>query len=127
MKRLYQHPGDFEGLVRILEPKEGGRTAPVFNGLRWDLRYWHQAEASNWQVWPEFMDDSDDAIPPDRPIAGLVRARFHVIAPELRAFHSQQARTGVGFFCVEGARVYAAGIITRITGLAADLDPPTKA
>jgi hypothetical protein len=46
-----------------------------------------------------------------------VKARFYIINPEMRAFHRKLVRPGVGFFCVEGSRVCAAGVITRITGL----------
>ena len=44
MKRLYERSDDFEGVVRILTEREGGRPNPPYNGIRWDLRYFSQAE-----------------------------------------------------------------------------------
>jgi hypothetical protein len=31
-------------------------------------------------VWPEFVDESGDTIPPDQPLTGVLKARFYVIA-----------------------------------------------
>src|SRR4051812_15392318 len=117
MKRLYDGYGDFEGVVRILTEREGGRRSAPFNGIRWDLRYFFQGEDQLSMVWPEFIDASGDAIPADRPLSGLLRARFHVVAEEMRNFHQLHARPGVGFFCVEGPKVCAAGVVTQVTGL----------
>jgi hypothetical protein len=36
--RLYQHD-DFEAIIRIFRPDEGGRQTPAFNGIRWDFAY----------------------------------------------------------------------------------------
>ena len=52
MRRLYQKPDDFEGVVRILTEREGGRRTPTFNGIRWDLRYFHETEDHLSMVWP---------------------------------------------------------------------------
>lgn len=118
MTRLYPRRDDFEADVRILSAAEGGRKSPPYNGIRWDLRYFHETEAGAWMVWPEFLDESGAMLPADRPVTGFVKARFYVIAAERREFHRGQARPGVGFFCVEGAKVCAAGVVTRVTGLA---------
>lgn len=117
MQRLYPKPDDFEGVVRILTEREGGRRTPPFNGIRWDLRYFHEDDSHASMVWPEFIDEAGDMLPTDKPIIGFVRARFYVIADEMRPFHRQQARPSIGFFCVEGSKVCAAGVITRVTGL----------
>jgi hypothetical protein len=118
MERLYESPDDFEAVVRILTEREGGRHVPPRNGIRWDLRYFFQGEDEISMVWPEFLDETGNAISPDRPLAGMLRARFYVVAETMRDFHRQHARPGVGFFCVEGAKVCAAGVVTRVTGLA---------
>jgi hypothetical protein len=120
MKRLYERSDDFEGFVRILTEREGGRRSPPFNGIRWDLRYFSQGDDQASMVWPEFIDELGDTIPVDRPVTGFVKARFYVISEAMRSFHHQQARPGVGFFCVEGVKVCAAGVITRVTGLASN-------
>lgn len=117
MTRLYQRRDDFEALVRILTAREGGRRLPAYNGIRWDLRYFHQADTELSMVWPEFIDEEGEILPTDRPLTGVLRARFYVVAEEMRDFHRQQVRRGVGFFCVEGAHVCAAGIVSKITGL----------
>ena len=122
MSRDSRPPDDFEGVVRILTEREGGRRTAPFNGIRWDLRYFHQGEDSCWMVWPEFLDEEGGVLPDDVPITGFVRARFYIISDAMRPYHREQARPGVGFFCVEGAKVCAAGLITRLTGLA-DVPP----
>ncbi len=118
MRHLYEGLDDFEGLVRVLTEREGGRHTPPLNGIRWDLRYFFQGEDQLSMVWPEFLDEAGDPIPPDRPLSGLLRARFFIITDEMRGFHRLHARPGVGFFCVEGPKVCAAGMVTRVTGLA---------
>ena len=109
---------DFKAVVRILTAREGGRHTPPFNGIRWDFRYFSQSDDELSMVWPEFIDESGDAIPSDRPLSGFVKARFHVRVEEMRDFHRQHAHPGVGFFCVEGAKVCAAGVLMQLTGLA---------
>jgi hypothetical protein len=117
MKWSYETPGDFQAVVRILTAREGGRLSRPFNGIRWDLRYFFQGDDELSMVWPEFIDESGDAIPSDRPLSGFVKARFHVRVEGMRDFHREHARAGVGFFCVEGAKVCAAGLVTQVTGL----------
>jgi len=112
--------GDFEAVVRILTEREGGRGAQAYNGIRWDLRYFFQGEDECSMVRPEFLDESGDAIPSDRPLSGMLKARFYVVAEAMREFHLQHAYPGAGIFCVEGPKVCAAGVITRLTGLARD-------
>ncbi len=119
MRRIGPGEGDFEAVVRILSAREGGRASPPFQGIRWDLRYFSD-DGVAWMVWPEFLDEAGDPLPPDRPITGLVRARFLVVDPRMRPFHRERVRPGEGFFCVEGAKVCAAGVITRVTGLERD-------
>ena len=118
MPRRYPMPDDFEGLVRVLTEREGGRLTPAFNGVRWDLRYHHEPDDRLSMVWPEFIDEAGEPLSTDRALTGLIRARFFVVDDGMRAFHRQHARPGVGFFCVEGPRVCAVGVITRVTGLA---------
>jgi hypothetical protein len=118
MARMYQRRDDFEAIVRILTAREGGRCTPVYNGIRWDLRYFHQSDTELSMIWPEFIDENGATLPVDQPLTGLLRAKFYVVADEMRDFHRQQVHPGVGFFCVEGPHVCAVGIITKVTGLA---------
>ena len=118
MKWLYEGPGDFEAVVRILTAREGGRRSAPCNGIRWDLRYFFQGDDELSMVWPEFIDESGDAIPYRQPPSGFVKARFHVRDHEMRNFHRQHALPGTGFLCVEGPKVCAVGVVTRVTGLA---------
>jgi hypothetical protein len=96
MKRLYARPDDFEGVVRILTEREGGRHRPLFNGIRWDLRYFHQEGDGAWMVWPEFIDEVGDMIPEDVPIIGFVRARFYIISDQMRSFTGSRRRPASG-------------------------------
>lgn len=120
MKRLYEHPDDFEAEIAILSELEGGRKTPPLNGIRWDFLYdGDRAEDSLYMIWPEFIDSKGDAIPKDIPLAGTLQARMHILNREAAAsIHKKRIQVGTAFFAMEGPHKVAKGVVTRVTGLA---------
>jgi hypothetical protein len=119
-ERLYP-TDDFEAQIRIYSPAEGGRWSPAFNGIRWDLAYAEQQPANTlYMIWPDFIDDDgrsrgDDA---PLPVGGALRARMLIAQDEMRQqVHRGRIAPGVRFYCHEGGKRVAEGVVTRITGL----------
>ena len=55
MKRLHRIPDDFEAVIRIYTPEEGGRLSPPFNGIRWDFAYADDPPAKDlFMIHPDF-------------------------------------------------------------------------
>nr|CAP48103.1 putative integron gene cassette protein [uncultured bacterium] len=122
MKRLFLVPDDFEAEIRIFRQDEGGRKTPPFNGIRWDFSYAGDDidEVGLHMIYPDFYDENGDSLPTDAelPIDTALNARMAVLSDELRAtIHSHRAHQGVRFFCHEGRRRVAEGVIRGITGL----------
>jgi hypothetical protein len=118
--RLYAHD-DFEATVRIFTAAEGGRRAPPYNGIRWDFAYADDAPAE-WlfMIWPDFFGADGRSLPTDQPLPVGVElsARMYVVDDEMRAeMHRGRIAPGVRFYCHEGSRRMAEGVVTRITGL----------
>ena len=112
---------DFEAVIRIYSTAEGGRQAPVFNGIRWDFAYAEQQPPGTlYMIWPEFLDDASDSRPGDVPLAVGVElpARMMILVDEMREeVHRSRIAPGVRFYCHEGPRRVAEGVVTRVTGL----------
>lgn len=112
---------DFEASIRIMRADEGGRRTPVFNGIRWDFCYAEDDPAAGiWMIHPDFYDATGEsvaeqtALPIDEPIP----ARMFILVDELREeIHRRKLRVGGRFYCHEGSRRVAEGVVTRITGL----------
>lgn len=120
-ENLYSR-NDFEASVEIFSKEEGGRNTPAFNGIRWDLVYADQDLNTLSMVWPDFCDaegnslDDEEPLPTGKPL----HVRFFVCAPEMRAYHRNRIEIGTRFFCHEGPRRVASGIVTRIVDLLID-------
>jgi hypothetical protein len=114
-------PDDFEALIRIYGPQEGGRCSAVFNGICWDVTYEGQPERDmRWMIWPDFFGADGRSLPTDEPLPIGVElpARMTVVMDAMRAeVHRGRIAERVRFFCHEGARRVAEGVVTRITGL----------
>lgn len=121
MKRIHRVPDDFEALIRIFSPAEGGRASPSFNGIRWAFAYAeNQPEGEIYDVFPDFFDDNGDSLPTDKPlpVGRELPARMVVLFDEMRErLHRARIREGVRFYCQEGRKRVAEGRVTRITGL----------
>ena len=121
-ERLYPSC-DFEARIRLFSSTEGGRRSTVFNGIRWDFEYAEQRPGETlYMIWPDFLDDAGHPQSNDHPLpAGeALRARMTIAVDEMRQFHRMRIAPGVRFFCHEGGKRVAEGIVTRVTGL---LDP----
>jgi hypothetical protein len=115
-------PDDFEAAIRVYGPKEGGRRTPAFNGIRWDFAYADDGPdpPSLYMIWPDFFAAGGRSLPTDQPLPGGVElsARMTVVMDEMRGeVHRGRVAPGVRFYCHEGGRRVAEGVVTRITGL----------
>ena len=120
-ERLYPHD-DFEATIRIYGATEGGRRTPAFNGIRWDFAYADdQPPVALYMIWPDFYaGPSGQHLPADQPLpVGIeLSARMFVLMDEMRPeVHRERITPGVRFFCHEGSRRVAEGVVTRVTGL----------
>jgi hypothetical protein len=122
MKRLYA-ADDFEAVIRIFRPDEGGRSSSTFNGIRWDFVYADEEPADGlYMIWPDFVDDNGDSLPADAilPVDASLPARMVVVNDEMREKHRSKIRVGGRFYCCEGPKRVAEGRVTKVTEL---LDP----
>ena len=120
MKRLAVVPDDFEAMIRITPPSEGGRHFPTFNGIRWDLGYPDDPPGSSiYMIWPDFLDEHGDSRPQDVPLPVGVEllAAMTILSSEVRSYHRERIHEGTLFYCHEGARRVASGRVIRITNL----------
>lgn len=124
MDRLYAVADDFEARIRIFTEAEGGRSAPVCNGIRWDFSYAADEDARElFMIWPDFVSASGDSLSQYEalPTSTYLCARMTVVAEKMRALvHRARIAPGVEFFCHEGGRKVAVGCVTRVTGLYRD-------
>lgn len=102
-------------------PGKGGRSSPAFNGIRWDFAYADEQPPNTlYMIWPDFFSPEGRSLPGDFPLPVEVElpARMLVLADEMRAeVHRARIGPGVRFYCHEGNRRVAEGVVTRITGL----------
>src|SRR5882762_3970790 len=107
MKRIHRVPDDFEAVIRIFSPAEGGRVSPAFNGIRWAFAYAeNQPEGEIYDVFPDFFDQNGDSLPTDKPlpVGPELPARMVVLFDEMRdKLHRARIREGVRFYCQEGS------------------------
>ncbi len=112
---------DFEARIRIFSSAEGGRSSPVINGIKWDFAYAEQQPPDTlYMIWPDFLDDAgnsrSDADP--LPVGEELLARMMIVVDEMREqVHRARIAPGVRFFCHEGGKRVAEGVVTRVTGL----------
>jgi hypothetical protein len=119
-ERLYP-TDDFDAIIRIFSPDEGGRRSPVFNGIRWDFAYAdHQPPDTLYMIWPDFLTADGTSRPSGEPLPiGVdLPARMLIVVDEMRAeVHRARIRPGVRFYCHEGGKRVAEGVVRRVSGL----------
>jgi hypothetical protein len=112
---------DFEATIRVYSAEEGGRRTPVYNGIRWDFAFAEDNPPDTlYMIWPDFFAAGGRSLPTDQPLPVGVElsARMGVVMDEMRSVaHRDRIAPGVRFFCHEGRRRVAEGVVTRITGL----------
>lgn len=121
-RRLYRVPDDFEATIRILRENEGGRHSAPFNGIRWDFAYEGDDISTTgiYMIYPDFINDQGESFPTDQPLPIDVPlpARMTVLVDEMRQeLHRDRIQAGTRFYCHEGAKRVAEGVVTKITGL----------
>ena len=128
-ERLYP-TDDFEATIRIYNTAEGGRRSPVFNGIRWDFAYADQQSGGTlYMIWPDFVDvdgrSRNDPTP--LPVGENLSARMFIVVDAMREkIHRARIAPGVRFYCHEGGKRVAEGIVTRVTGLELRPFPPVS-
>lgn len=119
-ERLYP-TDDFEAVIRIYIAAEGGRHPPFFNGIRWDFAYADQRTPDTlFMIYPDFLDDSGNSWSTEEPlpIGRELPARMMIVVDEMRAqVHRARIAPGVRFYCHEGGKRVAEGVVTRVTSL----------
>ena|SRR5687767_11097311 len=121
MTQRFQCRDHFEATIRILREDEGGRRTPSRNGIRWDLCYADDDPKDTlWMVWPDFLDQSgesrseEEELPVDVPLP----VKMFVLSETLHAeVHRRKAKVDARFYCHEGPKRVAEGVITKITHL----------
>jgi len=111
---------DFEAVIRIFTPEEGGRRSPPANGIRWDFAYVDESPDVLYMIWPDFIAADGSSLPSDPllPINVELTARMTIVNDAGRtAVHRGRIAPGLKFYCHEGPRRVAEGVVTRITGL----------
>jgi hypothetical protein len=109
----------FEVKYRFLTQAEGGRSAPLYQHIRWDFLY----EGDNpqkdgvWMIWPEFLDQSGRFLP-DGEVPTSGQALMFIVVPESTQNHKKRIALGTKGFFVEGSRKIAECEVTAIHGLA---------
>jgi translation elongation factor EF-Tu-like GTPase len=120
--RLYEVPDDFEAQIRIFTEAQGGRKTKPFNGIRWDFAY-HGYDIQKdgiFMIWPDFHDTNNDSLPKDQPLPldEILMARMTIVSDEMRDdIHKGRIEVGTRFYCHEGGKRVAEGLVTRVTGL----------
>lgn len=109
----------FEADITIFPLGPTTRRTHPFNGIRWDLCYPEDVDERGLakkisMVWPEFVDETGNPIPANAPLQGNLHARMHVLVPEMVAQHRQRLQVGDRFFCTEGPRRVAEGVVTSL-------------
>lgn len=71
-------------------------------------------------VWPDFVD-ADGKSRSDQaplPVGETLAARMMIVVDEMREqVHRARIAPGVRFYCHEGGKRVAEGVVTRVTGL----------
>ena len=121
VQRLYSLPDDFEAVIRIYHTDESGCKNPPFNGIRWDFAYEGDSISDSlYMIYPDFYDSLGNSLPNDQPLSVGVElpTRMHILNDDFRVpIHRQRIQVSTRFFCHEGPKAVASGVVTRITNL----------
>jgi hypothetical protein len=120
---LYGANEDFVARITIFTKEEGGRKTPPVNGIRWDFLFAENESSDSYHhmIWPVFFDDGGNPYPKGTPLAGTLGARMYVVARETIPTHLQgQLVEGAEFYCVEGPKKVAKGVVVKLTGITKD-------
>lgn len=114
------HKHSFEADITILPLGPLTRRTYPFNGIRWDFCYADDVDERGlaphvFMIWPEFMDEHNVQIPKDVSLQGRLRSFMHIVSPELVELHRKRLKVGSRFFCTEGSRLVAEGVVVSMS------------
>ncbi|MEI1280583.1 hypothetical protein V6Z05_19790 [Leptospira venezuelensis] len=111
---------DFEIAYEFIDEQEGGRKTLPFQGYRCDFKYDFSNNHSRdvYMIWPEFYS-KDGSILTDLNVSvdREGRASMWIVDQAMRVYHQNHLKEGTKGFFVEGSRIVARVIVTRIMGL----------
>ncbi len=118
-KAFDNHEHNFEAEITIYPLGPQTRLSHPHNGIRWAFAYLDEFELNGSplqisDIWPEFVDQSGNTIAGDTPLMGKLNARMHIVSEEMVDWHMQRIKVGTKFYCMEGNRKCAGGIVTAI-------------
>ena len=101
-------------------PEANRRNEPAFNGIRWAFVYAEDfdqdpSNASQSDVWPEFLDASGLAVASGVPLVGMYQAKMHIIFDHMIHEHFKRLCIGTEFYCAEGLMKTAEGVVTKLS------------
>lgn len=110
----------FTARINIYPLGPDTRKTHPFNGIRWAFAYADDLNADGLpssvsDVWPEFVDDCGEPFADEIPMQGELTANMHIIVAAMVPFHMARLEMGTKFYCMEGKRKCAEGIVTAIT------------
>ncbi len=109
----------FEAKIKIFSLGPQTRKTPPFNGIRWAFAYAEDFGSDGLpstvsDVWPCFMDENNNSIADGIPLSGEHNAKMHIIAPKMIPIHMTRIKVGTVFYCMEGKRKCAQGVVTAV-------------
>jgi hypothetical protein len=112
--------GHFRAQITIYPCGPDTRSSPAFNGIRWAFAYADDVEklgarkAPQSDVWPEFFDEAGNSLGSAVPLIGEYSAVMHIVFDHMVPVHLQRLTKGTKFFCMEGSRKVAEGVVTTL-------------
>jgi len=123
MYRLYQKrdPEDFQAKIRFFPLDEGGKRSYA-NGIRLDFKYAEFADDKTnfYMIHPDFFDTDGNSLSTEEflSLGVWLNARMYILIPEMKEkVHRAKIREGIEFFCMDGHRKVAKGIVSKVVGL----------
>ena len=120
MTRIYERfdPEDFQARIRFFSLEEGGRRSYP-NGIRFDFKYTDD-EKNIYMIWPDFFDSKGNSLSIEEmlPLDIWLDARMYIVVPEMREkVHRLRIGEGIKFYCMDGHRRIAEGVVSKVIGL----------
>ena len=121
MTKYYENKNHhFEARIEFYPLGPETRKAHPFNGIRWAFAYAEDCGSDGLpstvsDVWPNFMNENNVSIADDVPLFGELNAKMHIIAANMVEVHMKRIKVGTVFYCMEGKRKCAQGVVTAVT------------
>lgn len=112
--------GYFEAEVTIYTAAQGGRQTPAYNGIRWDFALADDSDPLRlFMIWPSFQTCCGEPLPAGvpLPVSQKLIARFYPDRRHIDTLPLSKIVKGTVFYCHEGERRVAAGVVTDVKNL----------